>query len=237
MRLAYNKQNCETGPAYPDMDVVLTGEELANIEFKPVHGLKGVKIASVTLKDAKYDKEVTINLAVVHDMARNIKPIVDDVLAGKSPYHFIEVMNCSAGCINGGGLADLKWFTVLGGYLQKLILRKKVSLPPMGKYNSGQKLFGIFVLIGGSLLILSGWLLCGFPHAMPRYFVALMGDVHLIAGIVLTLFLCVHLFLGVYMFDDFKAMILHGKIPYEEAREMSPLWVQKEVIPISENKC
>jgi ferredoxin hydrogenase large subunit len=156
----YNKkQNRETGPAYPDVDVVLTtrdlarlfkkmnidlskeanynpdilfaeysgagtifgntggvmeaavrtayavltGEELANVEFKSVRGLKGVKSASVTLKDAKYDKEVTIRLAVVHDMARNIKPIVNDVLAGKSPYHFIEVMNCPAGCINGGG--------------------------------------------------------------------------------------------------------------------------------------
>jgi formate dehydrogenase subunit gamma len=38
------------------------------------------------------------------------------------------------------------------------------------------------------------------------------------------------------MFEDFKSMILHGKIPYEEAREMSPLWVEKELIPISENK-
>lgn len=82
---------------------VLTGEELANVEFHPVRGLKGVKSASVTLKDTKYDKEVTINLAVIHDMARNIKPIVDQVLAGTSPYHFIEVMNCPAGCINGGG--------------------------------------------------------------------------------------------------------------------------------------
>jgi ferredoxin hydrogenase large subunit len=82
---------------------VLTGEELANVEFKPVRGLKGVKSSAVTLKDTKYDKEVTIQLAVVHDMARNIKPIVDDVLAGTSPYHFIEVMNCPAGCINGGG--------------------------------------------------------------------------------------------------------------------------------------
>ncbi|PKN70559.1 MAG: hypothetical protein CVU54_05545 [Deltaproteobacteria bacterium HGW-Deltaproteobacteria-12] len=72
---------------------------------------------------------------------------------------------------------------------------------------------------------------------MPRGFVALMGDVHLIAAAVLTLFLFVHLFLGVYMFDDFKAMILHGKIPCEEARELSPLWVRKEVIPISKNHC
>ncbi len=82
---------------------VLTGTELKPLEFKPVRGLKGVKSASVTLKDAKYNKEVTVNVAVVHNMAGNIQSIVDEVLAGKSSYHFIEVMNCPAGCINGGG--------------------------------------------------------------------------------------------------------------------------------------
>jgi len=71
----------------------LTGKELANVESNPSAVRRGQKRLGVTLKDSKYDKEVTINLAVVHDMARNIKPIVDDVLAGKSPYHFIEVMN------------------------------------------------------------------------------------------------------------------------------------------------
>jgi ferredoxin hydrogenase large subunit len=82
---------------------VITGNELTDVEFKPVRGLKGVKSASVTLKDNKYKKEVTINLAVVHGIARNLKPVIDQVLAGTSPYHFIEVMNCPGGCINGGG--------------------------------------------------------------------------------------------------------------------------------------
>ncbi|KFO66961.1 iron hydrogenase [Smithella sp. SCADC] len=82
---------------------VITGNELTDVEFKPVRGLKGVKSASVTLKDSKYNKEVTINLAVVHGIARNLKPVIDQVLAGTSPYHFIEVMNCPGGCINGGG--------------------------------------------------------------------------------------------------------------------------------------
>ncbi|MEN6622694.1 MAG: cytochrome b/b6 domain-containing protein, partial [Smithella sp.] len=35
---------------------------------------------------------------------------------------------------------DFKWFSVLGGYPQKILLKKKIALPPMGKYNSGQKL-------------------------------------------------------------------------------------------------
>jgi formate dehydrogenase subunit gamma len=131
---------------------------------------------------------------------------------------------------------DIKWFSILGGYPQKIILRKKVAVPPMGKYNSGQKLFGICVLIGGTVLIFSGWILWAFPHLVPRETVALLGLLHTFLAWGLTLFLLVHLILGIYMSDDFKAMIIHGKIPYEEAKEMSPLWVGKEIIPISENQ-
>jgi ferredoxin hydrogenase large subunit len=82
---------------------VITGKELAPIDFKPVRGLKGVKEASVTLTDAKTGKNVTINLAVVHGIKNNIKTVADEIVAGKSKYHFIEVMNCPGGCINGGG--------------------------------------------------------------------------------------------------------------------------------------
>lgn len=82
---------------------VLTGKELKPIEFKPVRGFKGVKSASVTIWDKEHGGDVKVNVAVVHGLKGNIKPVLDDVLAGRSPYHFIEVMNCPGGCINGGG--------------------------------------------------------------------------------------------------------------------------------------
>jgi formate dehydrogenase subunit gamma len=130
---------------------------------------------------------------------------------------------------------DMKWFFVLGGYPQKLLLKKKVSVPPMGKYNSGQKLFGICVFIGGLILIGTGLLLWAFPHTIPRSTVTLLGNLHTIFGWILMIFLLVHVFLGIYMFDDFKAMFLHGKIPYEEAKEMAPLWVEREIISLNLN--
>jgi len=83
--------------------VVLTGTPLARIEFQAVRGLKGVKSAAVTLRDRKYGKEVTVKVAVVHDIRANIRPLLEDVMAGRSPYHFVEVMNCPGGCVNGGG--------------------------------------------------------------------------------------------------------------------------------------
>jgi len=131
------------------------------------------------------------------------------------------------------GMNDIGWFAVLGGYPQKFLLGKKVKVPPMGKYNSGQKLFGVCMLIGGILLIGTGWALWMFPHIIPHALAKTFGDMHLFAGLFLTLFLLVHVFLGIYMFDDFKAMFLHGKIPYEEAGEVAPLWVEQEIVSIS----
>jgi len=129
---------------------------------------------------------------------------------------------------------DLKWFTVLGGYPQKFLLHKKIAVPPMGKYNSGQKLFGACVIIGGAILIGTGWTLWALPHVVPRGLTLLFGNLHLIFAWGLTLFLLVHIFLGIYMFKDFKAMFLHGLIPYEEAEEVAPLWVKHELIKIPE---
>ena len=54
---------------------------------------------------------------------------------------------------------DVRWFLILGGYPQKFLFKKKITVPPMGKYNSGQKLFGICVMIGGAILIVTGGIL------------------------------------------------------------------------------
>ncbi|HEU20363.1 MAG TPA: formate dehydrogenase [Deltaproteobacteria bacterium] len=127
---------------------------------------------------------------------------------------------------------DVRWFTILGGYPQKFLLRKKVPVPPMGKYNSGQKVFGICVVVGGTILIVTGWALWAFPHILPVGMVLLFGNLHMIFGWILSIFLLVHIFLGIYMFDDFKAMFLHGMIPYGEAEETAPKWVKTELVKI-----
>jgi len=82
---------------------VICGKELDVLEFTPVRGLQGVKTAEVTLKHEKTGKELPVRIAVVHGIKENIKPVLDQVVAGTSPYHFIEVMNCPGGCVNGGG--------------------------------------------------------------------------------------------------------------------------------------
>lgn len=67
------------------------------IEFTAVRGLDGIKEATITLKDG-----TAVNVCVVSGLA-NAKKVLDDVKHGKKQYHFIEVMCCPGGCINGGG--------------------------------------------------------------------------------------------------------------------------------------
>lgn len=74
----------------------VTGEKLANLDFKAVRGTKGIKEASVTLNGN------TVNVAVASGLG-NARQIMDDIRQGKSKYHFIEIMACPGGCVNGGG--------------------------------------------------------------------------------------------------------------------------------------
>ncbi len=76
---------------------VLEGKEHEAIKFEAVRGFDGIKEASMTLGGME------INIAVASGM-KNAKVLLDDIREGKSKYHFIEIMGCPGGCINGGGM-------------------------------------------------------------------------------------------------------------------------------------
>jgi len=75
---------------------IITGEELEKIDIMPVRGMSGVKTATVDVGGLK------VKVAVAHGLG-NARPILDEIRAGKSPYHFIEIMACPGGCVGGGG--------------------------------------------------------------------------------------------------------------------------------------
>jgi iron-only hydrogenase group A len=74
----------------------LTQREMKDIEFAPIRGLNGVKEATVDIDGTQ------IRVAAVSGL-HNIDTFLEDIREGKSNYHFIEVMACPGGCINGGG--------------------------------------------------------------------------------------------------------------------------------------
>jgi len=75
---------------------ILTGENLEKIDYKAVRGTAGIKEAKVKIAGKE------IKVCVAHTMA-NARKILDDIKAGKCDYHFIEIMTCPGGCVNGGG--------------------------------------------------------------------------------------------------------------------------------------
>jgi len=81
---------------------VLTGEEMADINYTPVRGFEGIKEAVVPIG------ETEIKVAVAHGI-KNAKIIIDKVKKGEADYHFIEVMACPGGCIGGGGTPKKTW--------------------------------------------------------------------------------------------------------------------------------
>lgn len=74
----------------------LTGKEYDRIEFESVRGEAGIKEASVMIDG------LTLKVAVVNGIG-NVRPILEEIRSGKSSYHFVEVMSCPGGCVNGGG--------------------------------------------------------------------------------------------------------------------------------------
>ncbi len=87
---------------------LVTGREMPgeNLHLKPIMGLEKIKEASLTFENVKpeysYLEGVTARIAVTSGL-KNADVLMEQVKNGESPYHFIEVMGCPGGCINGGG--------------------------------------------------------------------------------------------------------------------------------------
>jgi len=87
---------------------IVTGRELPfeNLHVTPIVGLEGIKEASIRIEDPlpEYGFLDGVELRVaVSSGLKNARALVEQIAAGKSPYHFIEVMGCPGGCIMGGG--------------------------------------------------------------------------------------------------------------------------------------
>ena len=73
----------------------LSGEELKSLDFTEVRGTDGIKEASYTVNGME------VKVCVVSGLA-NANTIMEKVKNGTADYHFIEIMGCPGGCVNGG---------------------------------------------------------------------------------------------------------------------------------------
>lgn len=74
----------------------LTGTELANLDFTDVRGIDGIKEATYMVGDLE------VKVAIASGTA-NARKLLEKIKAGEATYHFIEIMGCPGGCVNGGG--------------------------------------------------------------------------------------------------------------------------------------
>ena len=87
---------------------LITGRELPfdKLHVEPLMGVDRIKTATLKIEDPLDEwKEldgVEVNVAVTSGLT-GAGELLEEIKAGKSKYHFIEVMACPGGCINGGG--------------------------------------------------------------------------------------------------------------------------------------
>jgi len=73
-----------------------TGKTLDNMNFEGVRGIENLKEATIDVDGFK------LKVAVAHGLG-SARKLMNELRAGKSQYHAIEVMACPGGCIGGGG--------------------------------------------------------------------------------------------------------------------------------------
>ncbi len=73
-----------------------TGKTLEKVDFEQLRGMAGIRSATVDFDG------LDIHIGIAHGLG-NARKLLDEVKAGKSKYHAIEVMACPGGCIGGGG--------------------------------------------------------------------------------------------------------------------------------------
>jgi NADH-quinone oxidoreductase subunit G/NADP-reducing hydrogenase subunit HndD len=74
----------------------LTGSELMQYKIEPVRGQEGRKETKIEINGT------TLGFAVVSGL-KNAEILLEEIKNGRDDLHFIEIMACPGGCINGGG--------------------------------------------------------------------------------------------------------------------------------------
>jgi NADP-reducing hydrogenase subunit HndD len=73
-----------------------TGKDLPKLDFEELRGFDGIRKAEVD-----FDGQ-PIKIGIAHGLG-NARKLLEEIKAGKSEFHAIEIMSCPGGCIGGGG--------------------------------------------------------------------------------------------------------------------------------------
>ena len=112
---------------------VLTGEDLKQIDYNEVRGTEPIKEATYDIAGMQVKVAVTSGL-------KNAAKILDKVRAGEADYHFIEIMCCPGGCVNGGGQpiqpGHVRNFVDLKALRAKALYQDDLGLPQRKSHDN-----------------------------------------------------------------------------------------------------
>jgi len=75
---------------------LFTKKELHHLDFHELRGMEGIRKATIDFGGTP------INIGIAHGLG-NARKLLEEIQAGKSEFHAIEIMSCPGGCIGGGG--------------------------------------------------------------------------------------------------------------------------------------
>ncbi len=84
----------------------INGKELPQSRINEIRNVKDYKEFSLKIGDYK------LGFAIVNTV-KNVVKIIDEIRAGRDDIHFIEVMACPYGCVNGGGQPLARDFNII----------------------------------------------------------------------------------------------------------------------------
>ncbi len=132
---------------------------------------------------------------------------------------FATLTNYFKECIDLGP-DDWQWIRVGGGYLSK-----SVKVPPMGKLNTGQKLYYLAILAAGFVIGLTGLIIWLVPDSRGLRIVA-----HLFHNLAFLLFVVAvpaHIYLGTLANPGPFRIMVYGTVPLEFAKKRYPKWMKE----------
>ncbi|XP_061567863.1 cytosolic Fe-S cluster assembly factor narfl [Cololabis saira] len=100
----------------------LFGEEVKDLTYKTLR--------NKDFQEVRLEKDGVVLLCFASTYGfRNIQNLVQKLKRGKSPYHFVEVMACPSGCLNGGGQIKAPVGGTQKDFLQKVEELYKAERP------------------------------------------------------------------------------------------------------------
>ena len=112
---------------------VLTGKDNKEVEFHEVRGTDGIKEATYNIAGME------VKVAAVSGIA-NANYVMSRIKDGTAPWHFVEIMCCPGGCVNGGGQpiqpASVRNFTDLKALRAKALYDQDAAMPLRKSHQS-----------------------------------------------------------------------------------------------------